>query len=122
MIKIIAPRHRETASRWVHTFTLKGESHGNGYSFPTLPNGDYDTNDEHYSCWKESLEWCKANPDKIDDDGVEEEKWSWMEPLKGECKCGEILYVEGDTECPNCGQWYNGFGQELKNPEYWYED
>ena len=21
-----------------------------------------------------------------------------------------------------CGQWYNAFGQALKNPEFWYED
>ena len=41
----------------------------------------------------------------------------------GKCKCGtEIeLYDEymGACECPECGRWYNIFGQELNNPCTW---
>ena len=41
------------------------------------------------------------------------------------CHCGEEieLYDEylGACECPNCGRWYNIFGQELENPEEWEE-
>ncbi len=44
----------------------------------------------------------------------------------GKCKCGEEvtliclppLYA---CECPNCGQYYNACGQELKRPEQWEE-
>jgi hypothetical protein len=25
----------------------------------------------------------------------------------------------GACQCENCGQWYNIFGQELIDPEYW---
>ena len=41
----------------------------------------------------------------------------------GLCKCGqEVLLMDtymGATDCPNCGQWYNVFGQELKDPDEW---
>lgn len=45
----------------------------------------------------------------------------------GKCKCGfefpliclPPLYA---CECPECGQWYNNVGQELKNPSEWEED
>ena len=48
------------------------------------------------------------------------------EPASGVCKCGERIYLTnqylGACSCPNCGQWYNLFGQELLPPEKWEED
>lgn len=40
------------------------------------------------------------------------------------CGCRFTLYSEymGACSCPNCGQWYNIFGQELLPPENWEED
>ena len=45
----------------------------------------------------------------------------------GRCSCGAEfplicmppLYA---CDCPNCGQYYNAFGQKLKNPEEWEEE
>ena len=54
---------------------------------------------------------------------VKKYRRSYREPASGICNCGERieLYNEymGAYECPNCGQWWNLFGQELKNPETW---
>ena len=38
------------------------------------------------------------------------------------CHCGATVYLNGDTQCDRCSQWYNAFGQELKDPEFWEED
>ena len=41
----------------------------------------------------------------------------------GKCECGnEVMLMDqhmGAAECPECGQWYNLFGQKLKPPEDW---
>jgi len=43
------------------------------------------------------------------------------------CKnCGNKFILRdqymGACDCPECGQWYNIFGQQLKNPKYWFDD
>jgi len=45
------------------------------------------------------------------------------------CVCGRTISREsdvvneaGDMECPKCGQWYNAFGQRLKDPSKWEEN
>lgn len=44
----------------------------------------------------------------------------------GTCRCGEEIELYGSyygaCECPHCGQWYNLFGQELKDPDQWDEE
>lgn len=51
---------------------------------------------------------------------------SWKNPAHGTCDCGEEVYLVnqymGACECDNCGRWYNMFGQQLKNPEYWLDE
>ena len=45
------------------------------------------------------------------------------DPPTGTCNCGHKIELYdrylGACECPYCGQWWNLFGQELKNPEHW---
>lgn len=38
------------------------------------------------------------------------------------CHCGTTVYLRGDTQCYECGQWYNAFGDELRDPQFWGED
>lgn len=39
------------------------------------------------------------------------------------CECGTTVYLDGDpNQCEGCGQYYNGFGQPLQDPEYWDPD
>lgn len=33
-----------------------------------------------------------------------------------------VNQYQGACPCPKCGQWYNLFGQELINPQYWEEE
>jgi hypothetical protein len=44
-------------------------------------------------------------------------------PASGVCKCGTRILLTNDymgaCECPECGQWWNLSGQELKPVERW---
>jgi hypothetical protein len=47
----------------------------------------------------------------------------YKELAHGTCECGEEVYLQneymGACECPNCGRWYNLFGQELNPVNTW---
>ena len=53
-------------------------------------------------------------------------EWDYVEPALAKCSCGTELLLEcqyaGACQCPDCGQWYNVYGQALVDPEYWEED
>jgi hypothetical protein len=38
-----------------------------------------------------------------------------------ECGCGKMVTLQGDTECGECGQLYNGAGQKLLPRHMWRE-
>ena len=100
------------------------DGHGNGFGFPCDKNGNLlQSETENPAAWK-NYKWCLANQDKFFRyNKVEEREHSWRENNSGTCHCGQEieLYNEylGACECPKCGQWYNIWGQELKNPETW---
>ena len=120
IVERIAPRHRVECKEYRREFTLVGERKGNGYSFPCERNGEL-IKDQNYEYWIDNYKYCIEHPEKYIDEGIVEEKWSYMESELVRCSCGEELYLEGDTVC-DCGQWYNGFGQALKDPSFWEED
>lgn len=116
----IKPREHIKHTEWRRSFTnIKHPD--SGFEFPCDSSGTLIHN-EHYDCWIENYEMCISNPEKFRDDGVVKRSWWHTEPALVRCSCGEEFYLDGDTECPNCGQWYNGFGQELKDPSQWEED
>lgn len=39
--------------------------------------------------------------------------WDSREPKGLHCDCGATVHLDGDTQCPKCGQWFNGVGQAL---------
>ena len=53
-------------------------------------------------------------------------EYAHTEPAKGRCKCGNVISMvnqyQGAFECDKCHQWYNLFGQELKNPDEWDDE
>jgi hypothetical protein len=120
--KIIRERHRETSIFYEREFQLIGDYKGNGYCFPCNKDGTPNISDQFYDCWKGNFQYCLDHPEKYEDMGCVERKQSFTEPAYVRCSCGEEFYLNGDTECPNCGQWYNGSGQELLPPEYWEDD
>lgn len=137
MIKMISPRHKETYIQFRLQFDLKGEPKGNGYSFPLLnksvpvPCKEISPL-EYIECSEEECPWwhnytrIKDDREKYNEPYIYIDKHSWTEPAKGICHCGKMVYLTdeymGACECPNCGQWYNMFGQELNNPCEWEED
>ena len=121
IVKIISERHREKAISFRRDFQLIGDYPGNGFSFPCKKNGELIV-DEFYEHWKPNYDYCINHPQKYKDCGVVDESWWYTEPAHALCSCGEEIILDGDTQCPDCGQWYNGSGQSLKDPSEWYED
>lgn len=56
---------------------------------------------------------------------IEKVSYTYKHLPYGRCACGAKfeLYDRymGACPCPNCGQWYNLFGQELDPPDTWDE-
>lgn len=116
-LKLISERHPVEVVQYRHNFTLIGEEKGNGYSFPCHADGSLMKEDENYNYWKDNYERCLQSDDYIDE-GVEKESYTYTEPAIGKCSCGENITLSGDVQCPNCGQWYNIWGQSLKEPRF----
>ena len=95
---------------------------GCGFSFDCDENGT-----PKFSCdaAKQNYEYAMAHPECFTGqfNKVVIYKRKYVEPAHGICRCGEdvTLYDEyqGACACPKCGQWYNMYGQELIDPEYW---
>ena len=122
IVKIISERERKKHIEWRREFQLIGDYPGNGASFPCDSNGNLCMDDEFADCWYKNYEYCLAHPEKYEDRGVVKNSWEYTEPAHAMCSCGNEIILQGDCMCEKCGQWYNGFGQALLDPKYWYED
>lgn len=122
IVKIISERERKQHIEYEQSFTyIGGEDDGCGFGFPCEKDGTL-IHDENYDIWIENYKSCVAHPEKFQADGVRKISWRDTEPAHALCSCGEEILLQGDTVCPNCGQWYNGFGQALRDPDEWEED
>lgn len=119
MLKIISERKRVTASKKSLEFMIDPNG---GLSF------DLDENDKPiFNCpeAKENYEYAVAHPEVYPYryNEVVERSWTYTEPAKGKCHCGETVELvneyRGACQCGRCGQWYNLFGEELLPPEDW---
>lgn len=98
---------------------------GNGAWFPCYEDGSLKPmSKEAYANYKRCLkngskQYVRFN--KI----VSEERWI-REEATGVCSCGTKITLtnqyHGACSCPECGQWYNLFGEELDPPEEWSEN
>lgn len=121
IVKMLSERKRMKHVEYELAFTIiGGDDDGCGFGFPCTKDGTLIHN-EYYDCWIENYKMCMKHPEKFEPDGVKEISWWYTEPAHARCSCGEEILLQGDTCCPNCGQWYNGFGQALRNPEEWEE-
>lgn len=122
IVKIISERERKQHIEYEQSFTcIDGEDDGCGFGFPCEKDGTL-IHDENYDIWIENYKSCVAHPEKFRADGVRKISWWYTEPAHALCSCGEEILLQGDTVCLNCGQWYNGFGQALRDPDEWEED
>ena len=86
------------------------------FGFPCNEQGEVEREKMIDVAW-ENYQKCLVNPELYSEVNVTER--SYTETI-GKCSCGRTVYLHGDTQCA-CGRWYNGFGQELKDPKYWEE-
>ncbi len=121
MLKIIKNRTPEKLKDYYIEFLYKDDPNA-GFMFPALPTGEPDF-DHMPPEAKANYEKCLTDdrlngPDFCCDERV------FMNPAVGKCSCGREVILDvgygGAVRC-ECGKWYNLFGQELRNPEYWDE-
>lgn len=122
MFKIIKERTPETIIDRYIEFTYKDDPHA-GFVFPALANGDPDFD----KMPKEAILNYNSclNDDRLNGPEFSVEKREYVNPAVGKCSCGREVVLDcdhaGAVRC-ECGRWYNLFGQELLDPEYWEED
>ena len=97
----------------------------NGFGFPCDADGKV-FDDLSEAAW-ENYGYCLNHPEQFNRyNTVVKYRHTHKEPDSGTCRCGERVFLQdeyyGACRCPKCGQWYNLFGQELVDPEYWDDD
>jgi hypothetical protein len=122
MLKIIKKRTPEVIKDYYIEFLYKDDPEA-GFMFPATSTGDPDF-DKMPPAAKANYERCLTDPALKEPEFVEDER-TYMNPAVGLCSCGQEIILDADYQgavrC-DCGKWYNIFGQELKDPEYWERD
>ena len=125
-IKIIKERERVQVKEFCIDFDLIGDFPGNGFTFNTETwDGEPKFHSDYEDIQRKNYDYCNAHPELYE--RIPRVKtWSYIENAVGKCICGNEVELydqyQGACECPECGRWYNLFGQELLNPEYWEHD
>lgn len=123
MLKIIKNREPEQIVEYYVEFYYD-EDRNAGFSFPANSKGEVDTS-KLTPEGKTNYESCLANKNLIGPHLFKDER-TYINPAVGKCSCGQEVILDagydGAVMCPNCGKWYNLFGQELVDPKYWEED
>lgn len=122
MLKIVRERTPEIITEYYLEFKHKDDPEA-GFCFPATHLGDPDfdrMSDEAIANYQACL-----TDKRLTEEEFTRHKWTYMNPAIGICSCGRDVVLEcdhaGAVRC-ECGKWYNLFGQELKDPEYWEED
>ena len=98
------------------------DGRNNGLGFPCDEHGTPLI--EGNEAAQKNYQWALEHPERFARfNKVVKHKQDYKENAWGICECGETveLFNEymGACECPQCGKWYNLFGQELNPPETW---
>ena len=122
MIKIIKERTPETIVDYTIEFLYKDDPNA-GFMFPALPNGEPDFDNMPPEA-KANYEKCLTDDRLTEAEFLKGTRTYWA-PAIGKCICGRKVVLDADYQgavrC-ECGKWYNLFGQELRDPQYWEED
>ena len=117
MLRELVRAHHTTIVEYELCFD---DGHNNGFGFPCDKNGTVNIQPEAAA----NLAWCMEHPGKfVRFNEVVRYEREYLEPGRGRCSCGtEVELFDqyyGACQCPNCGRWYNLFGQELLPPDQW---
>ena len=101
------------------------DGHYNGFSFPCNEHGELLSNINEYAI--ANYRRCLEHPEKfVRFNKVIEQEYTVKDNAHGTCSCGNEVQLYdayyGACQCEKCGKWYNLFGQELLQPEYWDVD
>jgi hypothetical protein len=121
-MKILKERTPEVIREYTLEFRWKDDPDA-GFSFPAktneLPDFEKMTPEA-----KANYERCLTD-ERILGPEFEVREWTYINPAVGKCSCGAEVILDSDyagaVRC-ECGKWYNVYGQELRDPEYWEED
>ena len=121
MLKIISER---TPMEYITYHIEFTDDEGSGFSFNADVNGKIIIENEDQ---RKNYEYAIAHPElfPIQYNEFTKRVQHYTEPAHGICRCGQEITLQdeymGACQCEKCGQWYNVFGQELIDPEYWSE-
>ena len=110
----IRPRQSKTDT-W-YEYSYWNDANG-GFGFPCDENGCVDVDSLPKEARK-NYEYCTSHQDEFQSHGWTKYDNTYNEPALVKCSnCGTEFNADmngwGEVECPECGQLYNGFGQEL---------
>ena len=123
MIRNYEPHRRVT--EFTHMVTFEYGTDGSGFAFPCDKDGNI-LADRMSPESKANYEDCMAHPERfLVFNEVRTHRNIYLRPGQGDCHCGQHVELfnqyMGACQCPNCGQWYNVFGEELLPPDQWEE-
>lgn len=103
------------------------DGHGNGFCFPCDREGKLLESKDQNPAAYENYQSCMKHPERfVRFDEIERYEWEYREPGRGTCICGAEVELNdqyyGACQCPECGRWYNLYGQRLLPPEQWEHD
>ena len=128
MLNIIKPRTTHTEVEYRIEFT---DADGWGYSFPCDQHGNvqFDDHDAELGrVQRDNYDYAMSHKERFTKQYAEftTRRYTVTDNALGKCVCGKTVELydqyQGACSCPKCGQWYNLFGQELIDPEYWDDD
>jgi hypothetical protein len=125
MLEIIKERKVRTEKSYWINFDCK-DDHSCGFIFPANSDGT-PAIDKMPEEAKRNYYICLVADTDTYDYGFEEREDRVVDYAVGRCRCGaEVELFDGAwmgaVQCEKCGKWYNIYGQELIDPEYWEED
>ena len=114
---ILTPATTKEYTEFRYLFT---DSHGNGFAFPCDEDGNIKIINEDA---RRNLNEARQHAGAYKTVGIHKYSRLYREPAHGRCSCGKNVVLEnqyyGACQCPNCGQWYNLFGESILPPEQW---
>lgn len=125
MLEIIKERTVRYEKEYYINFDRKDDPNC-GFVFPAYFNDETPAFDKMTEEAKKNYYACLADKDTYDR-WFEEREVRVVDYAVGRCRCGaEVELIDGAwmgaVQCEKCGKWYNIYGQELVDPEYWEMD